>query len=260
MLKINRRDFLAAFTAGIAAAMVPTLGLTAPKTEAIIPISQVKGHQRLSGIVSFEQFISDPQYLGNTLNNPNGESLLYPIWRENIEEIHAADCTVVDVNCSRAAGFTTASMVAVLYDVHREIENPSSTGPSFIFLSDMGTVFSRMIIAKQFKDWIQTSPYFSKRLRAHHNNYFTLNHVDIYTGSIGMYRNQRGMHVVGGVVEILQMNEYNTRNLGELLGRHALHETKYPIWFNGIQNNIALNPHLNTYDLKVLTEDTRKFS
>lgn len=117
--------------------------------------------------VSFEQFISDDNYLGKSTRNGQ---FLYPFWRREVPKIFRSGSSEVALSGSIGVGKTTVAVISMIYHLYRTMcmRDPQSffglapgTKIEYAFLNN--TLSSSYGVAYQsFQAFIQESPWFLK--------------------------------------------------------------------------------------------------
>lgn len=201
-MKMDRRDFLSTFAVGCAVVALPTVAVAAVEPEKGTSsqkedslIDMLSGLGPLPNLDSFDEFVDNPYYLGSQF----GGGKLFPKWREWKRQ-HAVN-EIMGESHPRRTGYTTGTMVATLYDVAREIQNPSRTNSVFVFLYDDSQRIRHS--TQLLLSIVERSPFFRRKLRFSQKSGRTVlnfeNNVEILVGRVE--RPLQGLDIVGGVVE-----------------------------------------------------------
>ena len=187
--------------------------------EAIQALAFSAGYESVPPTI--EEFMDDEYFLGSILVNDDGESTVYPIWREALKEIYPdpfySPYLQVVLTGAIGLGKSHVCKIGIAYDICKmlHLKNPHrhygvGVGKKLTFaLINKTKQLTGDVLMGELLSWFGSSPYFKKQLAAapRKGSLFPKD-IDIVLGS-------RGQHVLGHDVVSAVLSELNDQNTVE---------------------------------------------
>lgn len=166
---------------------------------------------------TIDEFLDDPYYLGEVFVNDDGESTIFPIWREALREIYPnpfySPYLEIVLTGSIGQGKSTVAKIGAVYDLCKvlHLKDPSNyfgvgRGKKIIFAFINATLtLGKEVLIDEVLNWFSSSPYFRDQMAQARKNCLFPKNVDITTGS-------RGTHLLGSDVISSVLSELNFQN------------------------------------------------
>lgn len=147
--------------------------------------------------VDFYTFITDPDYLGNSLIDSEGNLLLYDYWVKTLSKIFAPDSSYFEIALSGAIGIgkSTVAVIGMAYILYKLLclKDPSAyyrlTKGSIIALAFFNINLNQSygVGFAKFQNLLQSSPWFLRHGtcsgRGDHKTYYPDKNIEIIVGS-----------------------------------------------------------------------------